>query len=42
VGLAFIDKMSERYTGQPYGFRDRPREIFVIDPDHIRASRGRR
>jgi PPOX class probable F420-dependent enzyme len=41
-GLAFIDKMSERYTGQPYGFRDRPREIFVIEPDYVRSSRGRR
>lgn len=41
-GLAFIDKMSMRYTGQPYRFRERPREIFVIEPDHVRASRGRR
>lgn len=41
-GLAFIDKMSMRYTGQPYRMRDRPREIFLIEPDHVRASRGRR
>ena len=41
-GLAFIDKMSMRYTGQPYRMRDREREIFVIEPDHVRASRGRR
>ena len=41
-GLAFIDKMSMRYTGQPYQMRDRPREIFLIEPDHVRASRGRR
>lgn len=41
-GLAFIDKMSVRYTGQPYRMRDREREIFVIQPDHVRASRGRR
>lgn len=41
-GLAFIDKMSLRYTGDSYRFRDRPREIFVIEPDHVRASRGRR
>lgn len=41
-GLAFIDKMSMRYTGQPYQFRERPREIFVIEPDHVIASRGRR
>jgi len=41
-GLAFIDKMSMRYTGQPYRFRERPREVFVIEPDHVIASRGRR
>lgn len=41
-GLALIDKMSMRYTGAPYRFRDRPREIFVIEPDHVIASRGRR
>jgi PPOX class probable F420-dependent enzyme len=41
-GLAFIDKMSERYTGGPYRFRERPREIFVIEPDHVIASGGRR
>ena len=40
--LAFIDRMSQRYTGQPYRMRDRPREIFVIEPDHVRASGGRR
>jgi PPOX class probable F420-dependent enzyme len=41
-GLAFIDKMSERYTGQPYRRRDSEREIFEITPDWIRASPGRR
>lgn len=41
-GLAFIDRMSQRYTGQPYRMRDRPREIFVIEPDHVRASSARR
>lgn len=40
-GLAFIDRMSQRYTGQPYRFRDRPREVFVIEPDHVRSSTGR-
>jgi len=40
--LAFIDKMSMRYSGQPYRFRERPREIFVIEPDSVRASGGRR
>jgi PPOX class probable F420-dependent enzyme len=40
-GLAFIDRMSERYTGQPYRFRERPREVFFIQPDFVRASSGR-
>jgi PPOX class probable F420-dependent enzyme len=40
-GLAFIDKMSLRYTGGPYRFRDNPREIFVIEPDHVIARGGR-
>jgi PPOX class probable F420-dependent enzyme len=41
-GLAFIDKMSERYTGGPYRFRGAEREIFEITPDHVVASRGGR
>ena len=41
-GLAFIDKMSERYTGGPYRFRGAEREIFEITPDHVVASRGSR
>jgi PPOX class probable F420-dependent enzyme len=41
-GLAFIDRMSQRYTGQPYRMRDREREVFVIEPEYVRASRGRR
>ncbi len=41
-GLAFIDRMSQRYTGQPYRMRDRAREVFVIEPEYVRASRGRR
>lgn len=40
-GLAFIDKMSQRYVGAPYGRRNGEREIFTITPDHVRASRGR-
>jgi PPOX class probable F420-dependent enzyme len=40
-GLVFIDKMSLRYTGQTYRVRDRQREVFVIQPDHVRASGGR-
>lgn len=41
-GLAFIDRMSLRYTGSPYRWRDTPREVFVITPEHVRVSRGRR
>ena len=41
-GLAFIDKMSLRYVGAPYFRRSSPREVFVITPDHVQASRGRR
>lgn len=40
-GLAFIDKMSLRYLGAPYRRRGYEREIFVITPDHVRASRDR-
>jgi PPOX class probable F420-dependent enzyme len=42
TGLAFIDEMSRRYTGADYRFRDFEREIFVITPDRISASTGRR
>jgi PPOX class probable F420-dependent enzyme len=38
--LEFIDKMSLRYTGQPYFRRGFEREIFVIKPDHISIGRG--
>jgi hypothetical protein len=41
-GLEFIDRMSQRYTGQPYRMREYPREVFVIEPDHVRMSGGRR
>ena len=40
VGLAFINKLSERYVGAPYP-RTGPREIFVITPDRVRAFMGR-
>lgn len=40
-GLAFIDRMSLRYTGAPYRRRNHEREIFVVTPDHIIASPGR-
>ena len=42
VDLEFIDRMSRRYTGHDYFRRDRPREIFVITPERITASIGRR
>ncbi len=38
--LEFIDKMSLRYLGMPYGRRDYEREIFVITPDEIDIGRG--
>lgn len=41
-GLRFIDRLSVRYTGGPYFRRGWEREIFVITPDHVRASRGPR
>ena len=40
--LAFIDLMSLRYTGAPYFRRHVAREVFVITPDHVTASHGRR
>lgn len=41
AGLAFIDKMSRRYTGRDYMMRDMEREIFVIEPERVRSSTGR-
>ena len=40
AGLAFINKMSQRYVGGPYQ-RTTPREIFTITPDKVRAMEGR-
>ncbi len=40
-GLAFINRMSERYTGRPYQ-RPGEREVFVITPDRVRSTAGRR
>jgi hypothetical protein len=40
VGLAFINKLSERYAGASYP-RTALREIFVITPDKVRAFMGR-
>ena len=38
--LEFIDKMSNRYLGLPYRRRDSAREIFVIAPEYVKATRG--
>jgi PPOX class probable F420-dependent enzyme len=40
-GLAFIDKLSRRYTGRDYMMRTMDREIFVIEPDRVRSATGR-
>ena len=40
-GLAFINKLSQRYTGGPYS-RTGEREVFVITPDRVRSAAGRR
>ncbi len=40
-GLAFIDKLSRRYTGRDYVMRDMAREIFVIEPERVRSATGR-
>jgi nitroimidazol reductase NimA-like FMN-containing flavoprotein (pyridoxamine 5'-phosphate oxidase superfamily) len=40
-GLAFIDKMSQRYTGGPYRWRNAEREVFTIEIDHL-IARGAR
>jgi PPOX class probable F420-dependent enzyme len=41
VDLELIDRLSQRYVGQPYRMRQYEREIFVVEPVHVRASRGR-
>jgi len=40
-GLAFIDKLSRRYTGRDYMMRNMEREIFVIEPERVRSATGR-
>ncbi len=40
-GLAFINRMSQRYVGGPYP-RTSQREIFEITVDRVRAFEGRR
>jgi PPOX class probable F420-dependent enzyme len=39
--LAFIDKLSRRYTGRDFMLRDMEREIFVIEPERVRSATGR-
>jgi len=39
--LAFIDKLSRRYTGRDYMMRTMDREIFVIEPERVRSATGR-
>jgi hypothetical protein len=39
-GLAFINRLSERYVGAPAS-RTGPRKIFVITPERVRAFMGR-
>lgn len=39
--LAFIDKLSRRYTGRDYTMRTMEREIFAIAPDRVRSATGR-
>jgi hypothetical protein len=41
AGLALINKLSMRYTGQPYQ-RTTPREVFEVTMDRVRPMLGRR
>jgi PPOX class probable F420-dependent enzyme len=41
TGLVMIDRVSDRYVGQPYRRRDVEREVFVIEPENVQARRGR-
>jgi PPOX class probable F420-dependent enzyme len=40
IGLVFIDKMAQRYTGSAYRRRDHEREILVVTPDRVRFGHG--
>jgi PPOX class probable F420-dependent enzyme len=40
TNLEFIDKMSRRYTGQSYRWRNGEREVFEITPDGLTARPG--
>jgi PPOX class probable F420-dependent enzyme len=39
-GLAFIDRLCQRHLGRPARDRASHREIFVIEPQHVRVSTG--
>jgi PPOX class probable F420-dependent enzyme len=39
-GLVFIDRLSQRYRGTEYAVRDLDREIFAVQPEHVRSSAG--
>jgi hypothetical protein len=41
VDLAMIDRLSQRYVGEPYRRRDLAREIFVIEADVVQVRYGR-
>lgn len=38
--LAHIDKLSQRYIGTTYPYRDFEREIYVVEVEHVRSSAG--
>jgi PPOX class probable F420-dependent enzyme len=40
VDLVTIDRLAHRYIGSAYGFRDREREVFVIEPSRVIFSPG--
>lgn len=39
--LAFIDRLSRRYTGRDYMMRTMEREVFVIEAVRVRSATGR-
>ena len=41
IDLEWIDRVSDRYVGQPYRRRDVKREVFVIEPENVQVRRGR-
>ena len=41
IDLEWIDRVSNRYVGQPYRRRNVEREVFVIEPENVQVRRGR-